>query len=62
MNAFKQLKTRLRELAELREHKVNSGNVPDFAVYKQLTGERTGLLLALREAEDLQHKVDEDDE
>jgi hypothetical protein len=50
------LKKQLNELIQLREDKLNSGNVQDFTQYKAVVGERTGLLLAVRECEDLQQK------
>ena len=60
MNELRYLKQQLLELIKLREEKVNSGNIASFEVYRQITGERTGLLLAVQEIEDLQKRLNED--
>jgi hypothetical protein len=46
---------------ETRTVKINSGNIPNFKVYKQIVGELTGLSLAINEINDLQKKQQEAD-
>ena len=50
------LKSKLRELIETRKELIASGAAKDYAHYKQMVGEKTGLELAIRELEDLQKK------
>lgn len=53
------LRTKIQELVEAREIKINSGSCEDYAVYKQIVGERTGLLLAIQELNDLHKRLSE---
>ena len=62
MNELKYLKQQLMELIKTRETIVNGGNVSNIEVYRQITGERTGLLLAVSEIEDLQKRLNEGDD
>jgi len=61
MNDLKYLKQQLEQLIQTRAIKLNSGNIPNFKVYKQIVGELTGLSLAINEIEDLQRKQNEAD-
>ena len=62
MNDLKYLKQRLEQLIETRAIKINSGNIPNFKIYKQIVGELTGLSLAINEIDDLQRKQREADD
>ena len=53
------LKGKIQELIQLREVKINAGGCEDYAVYKQIVGERTGLLLAIQEINDLHKRISE---
>jgi hypothetical protein len=61
---LRKLRTQLQKLIQTRETKVNSGNVEDFSVYRQIVGEMHGLKLAIREIEDLitKRRIDDDDD
>ena len=50
------LLTTLKGLIETRKELISSGAAKDYAHYKQMVGEKTGLELAIRELEDLQEK------
>jgi len=62
MSELKRLKRGLDQLIETRTIKVASGNVPDYASYRQIVGELKGLALANQEIDDLTHKHQDDDE
>ncbi len=53
------LKGKILDLVEVRENKINSGNCEEFTVYKQVAGERTGLLMAVQEIDDLLKRLSE---
>jgi len=55
------LKLKIAELVATRVEKINSGNCEDYAVYKQIVGERTGLLMAVSEINDLLKRSSETD-
>tara|TARA_R110000803_G_scaffold79057_1_gene144440 strand:+ start:7941 stop:8096 length:156 start_codon:yes stop_codon:yes gene_type:complete len=40
-------------MIEVREAKIHNGNIANMEQYKAVVGERTGLLLAINEIEDL---------
>jgi len=62
MSDLRKLRTTLQGLRETRVHKVSGGNVSDFAVYKQITGEIRGIGIAIQEIEDqlTKHQTDEE--
>jgi hypothetical protein len=47
------LKKKINELIETRTRVISSGQAKDFAQYRQMVGEKTGLELAIREINDL---------
>ena len=61
MNELDYLEKQLTDRIETRSLKVNSGNIPNFKVYKQVVGEMTGLSLAVQDIHDLRKKLNEAD-
>jgi hypothetical protein len=61
MNELSYLKQQLQALIQNREIRINGGQVESIEVYRQIVGERTGLLLAIYEIEDLLKKQNEAD-
>ena len=53
------LKGKIQDLVESRDNKITSGSCDDYAVYKQIVGERTGLLMAIQEINDLLKRLSE---
>ena len=48
-------------MIEVREAKIHNGNIRNMEEYRAVVGERTGLLLAVNEIEDLHNKQQEID-
>ena len=59
MQELTHLKGKIQELVTTRDNKITAGNCEDFAVYKQIVGERTGLLMAIQEINDLLKRLSE---
>lgn len=62
MSELQRLKKNLEALIETRTIKVASGNIPDYASYRQQVGELMGLALANREIDELRQKHQDEDE
>ena len=58
MHELKWLKNKLNELKVQRHQSMETGQLKDYAAYRQVVGELTGLTLAIREIEDLQHNIE----
>jgi len=59
------LKKKINELIDTRTRVISSGQAKDYASYKQMVGEKTGLEHAIREINDLhkmQEKIEDGDE
>jgi hypothetical protein len=61
MHELSYLKKQLALMIEAREAKIHNGNVRNMEEYKSVVGERTGLLLAISEIEDLLKNQEEID-
>jgi len=61
MQELVHLKGELQKLITTRENKITAGNCEDYTVYKQIVGERTGLLMAVQEINDLLKRSSETD-
>lgn len=59
---FIKLKTKIEELLNTRQIVLYGGSAKDFAHYKQIVGEITGLNLAINEINDLQKKRKDNDD
>jgi len=58
MSELIHLKKKINELIDSRTRVISSGQAKDFAHYRQMVGEKTGLELAIQEINDL-HKMQE---
>ena len=61
MNELNYLKQQLELLIENRTIKITTGNLSDYAVYRQVVGELRGIALAIDEINAMQRKMNEAD-
>ena len=61
MNELNYLKQQLELLIENRTIKITTGNLSDYAVYRQVVGELRGIALSIDEINAMQRKMNEAD-